>query len=218
MFTGIVEEVGEVVAVEASGPGRRLRIASRFAPDGFGLGDSVAVDGACLTVTALGRGTFDVDASHETVARTTVGELRAGRRVHLERALRVGDRLGGHFVTGHVDARGQLSAKRRNGEAFDLEFALPVSLAPQIVAKGSIAVDGVSLTVNTCRPGAFSVTVIPFTIHGTTLLDRAVGAAVNLETDLLGKYVAHLVTGGGKGAEEAPSGGLEDALRRQGFL
>jgi riboflavin synthase len=224
VFTGLVETIGRVVAVQPAGPGRRLRIAGAFRdslpPAPLVLGESVAVDGACLTVTALGAGgTFDVDASHETCERTTLGGARAGRRVHLERALRLGDRLGGHWVTGHVDAVGRLLERRPAGDAWDLAFSTPDSLAPFVVEKGSIAVDGVSLTVNGCAPGRFSVTVVPFTGGATLLLERAPGETVNLETDLLGKYVVHVLAGRGPGAEAAGSDAtLAAALRRAGFL
>lgn len=218
MFTGLVETVGRILAVQPAGPGRRLRIAGALRGEPLALGESVAVDGACLTVTAIeGSDRFVADASHETCARTTLGSARPGRNVHLERALRVGDRLGGHWVTGHVDATGRLVVRRPAGDAFDLELSAPESLAPYIVEKGSIAVDGVSLTVNACSPGRFAVTVVPFTAGATTLLERAPGDAVNLETDLLGKYVVHVLgrrPGAGGGSGDAA---LEAALRRAGF-
>ena len=208
MFTGLIETVGRVVAVQPAGPGRRLRVAAAFAGGPLVLGESIALDGACLTVTAIEAAGFVADASHETIDRTTLESLRPGRRVNLERALRLGDRLGGHLVTGHVDATGQLTHRRPAGEAWDLTFSAPAALAPFVVEKGSIAVDGVSLTVNICTPGQFSCTVVPFTARETTLLERATGDAVNLETDLLGKYVVHQL---GRGA--AGPGGRDEALR-----
>lgn len=216
MFTGLVEVVGRIAAIEGSGPGRRLRIESALPTAALALGESVAVDGACLTVAAIGEGSFTADASHETIERTTLGEARPGRRVHLERALRLGDRLGGHLVTGHIDATGRLTDRRRVGDTWDLSFTAPEGLAPQIVEKGSIAVDGVSLTVNRCGPGRFSVTVVPFTAAETTLLERAVGGPVNLETDVIGKYVVHVL--GRRGAVSRDDAALADVLRRGGFL
>lgn len=218
MFTGIVEDVGRIASIAVAGPGRRLRIATGLPADGFALGDSVAVSGVCLTVTAIGEGHFDADASHETVGLTTLAERRVGDRVNLERALRVGDRLGGHFVTGHVDARGVLRSRRQVGEAWDIELTLPAELHPQIVQKGSVALDGVSLTVNRCRPGLVGVTVIPHTGQQTTLLDLPLGSAVNVETDVLGKYVVHVLGGGPRPRGGSGDGALKDALERGGFL
>lgn len=219
MFTGLVETVGRIVSVQPSGPGRRLRIAGELGGSPLVLGESVAVDGACLTVTAVADGgVFAADASHETAGRTTLGAARPGRRVHLERALRVGDRLGGHWLTGHVDATGRLAFRRAAGDAWDLGFSAPEALAPFIVEKGSVAVDGVSLTVNSCAPGRFSVTVVPFTVRATALLERAVGDPVNLETDLLGKYVVHVLGGRGAGPAGGGDEALEAALRSAGFL
>lgn len=215
MFTGLIESVGTVVSVLRTGPGRRFRLESDLPSSEIALGDSIAVDGVCLTVTALGAKSFDADASHETIRVTTLGEARSGRRVHLERAMRLGDRLGGHIVSGHVDAVGALRERTRNGEAWDLRFGVPESLAPQIVDKGSVALDGVSLTVNACGPGWLSVTIIPFTGLKTTLVDKPVGAPINVETDVLGKYVVHVL--GERGAADKVDG-LGDALRRQGFL
>ncbi len=214
MFTGLIEEIGQLKSVVPAGPGRRLHIACSRVLEGIALGDSVAVDGACLTVSAFDTAGFEAEASRETVARTTLGQVRAGKRVHIERALRVGDRLGGHMVTGHVDGGGALATRRAVGDAWELHFEVPRDLAPQIVAKGSIAVDGVSLTVNDCGVGYFTVVVVPFTGKATTLLERQPGAKVNIETDLIGKYVVH-VLGARTGGE---SKGLAALLREQGFV
>ena len=217
MFTGLIESIGTIVSVAEIGSGRRFRIESELSASGAALGDSIAIDGVCLTVTALdGRGgSFDADASHETARRTTLGEARARRRVHLERALRLGDRLGGHIVSGHVDAVGKLRERRRQGQAWDLRFTLPPSLAAQVVEKGSVALDGVSLTVNACGPGWLGVTIIPYTGGKTLLLDKPLGSPVNVETDVLGKYVVHVL---GMRGDASADAGLGDALRRQGFL
>lgn len=214
MFTGIIQCIGVVANVTRKGPGVSMRVKGGLDLSDGSLGESIAVDGACLTVTAFGDDWFDVDASHETLARTTLGDVRAGRRVNLERALRVGDRLGGHFVSGHVDARGRLRSRKRVGEAWVLDVEAPADLAPFLVEKGSVAVDGVSLTVNAVAKGSFTVTIIPFTGGETTLLEKSAGEAVNVETDLLGKYVVHNMGSRGGGGPD----GLAEALRRQGFL
>lgn len=210
MFTGLIEAVGSVVAIHRAGEGARLTVASSFDPASTPIGASVAVDGACLTVVAVSQGSFDADVSHETLARTTLADLHVGRRVHLERALRVGDRLGGHMVQGHVDFKARVRSARRAGEAWDLSFEAPPEQAPFIVPKGSIAVDGVSLTVNGAASGWFAVTVVPHTAKVTHLLERSVGEWVNVETDIIGKYVVQAVRGA--------AGGMDlDFLKRHGF-
>ncbi len=218
MFTGLIEDVGTVVAVTPRGPGLRLRVATALPLDEVALGDSVAVDGACLTVTALGGGSFEADVSHETAATTGLSEARPGGRVNLERALRLGDRLGGHLVTGHVDGRARLAGVARAGEARDLRFEVPSNLSETIVAKGSVAVDGISLTVNRCENGWFVVTVIPHTAARTTLLDKKVGSGFNIETDLLGKYVVHAIAARSAGGEKGGGARLANLLEEQGYL
>ncbi len=199
MFTGIVTDVGEIMEAAGDDP-RRLRIATHYAPQTIALGASIAVDGVCLTVVdkdAAGApfaAWFAVDASAETLARTTAGSWTAGRRVNLERALRIGDELGGHIVTGHVDATGAILAVTPGPNAHRVEIAAPVALAPLIAEKGSIAVDGVSLTVNAVRDEpdrvVFAVNLVPYTRKVTTLGDAAPGRAVNLEIDPLARYIA----------------------------
>lgn len=212
MFTGLVEALGTVVAIHRAGDGARLTIASTFESTSIPIGDSVAVDGACLTVVAVSAGGFEADVSHETLAVTTLTDAHVGRRVHLERAARVGDRLGGHMVQGHVDFKARVRSVRRTGEAWDLSFEVPPEQAPFIVPKGSIAVDGVSLTVNGTAPGWFAVTIVPHTVHVTHLLDRGVGEWVNIETDVIGKYVVQALRGmSGGGSIDV------DFLKRHGF-
>lgn len=210
MFTGLVEAVGTVVGIHRSGAGARLTIAAPFDAASIPIGDSVAVDGACLTVVSVGQGTFDTEVSHETLARTTLADTHSGRRVHLERALRVGDRLGGHMVQGHVDFKARVRSVRRGGEAWDLTYEVPAEQAPYIVQKGSIAIDGVSLTVNATGAGWFGVTIIPHTARHTHLLDHGVGEWVNIETDIIGKYVVQAVRGTGGGVDM-------DFLKKHGF-
>ncbi len=191
MFTGLVEDRGTLVAHEARGPGKRLAFRSKFAV--LKLGESMSVDGACLTVAAMKDDTFEVDASAETLARTTLGDLAIGSEVNLERALQVGDRLGGHLVTGHVDAVGTLASRSDVGESVAMSFSIPHDLSNLVAEKGSIAVSGVSLTVNGVKGDTFDVVIIPHTLKETTLGNLRAGARVNLEVDLVARYVQRLV-------------------------
>ena len=189
MFTGIIEAIGSVRRIARQGQGGRLEIAAAGVADSAHLGDSIAVDGACLTVAAHGAGWFACDLSAETLARTTLGRLQSGARVNLERPLRLGDRLGGHLLTGHVDAVGAIRGWTQQCEAAAARFGFPAALATLVVEKGSIAVDGISLTVAGLGADYFEVALIPVTLAGTTLAEKRVGASVNLEMDLIGKYV-----------------------------
>jgi riboflavin synthase len=193
MFTGIIESIGIVRELSRHPHGARTRIRGADLAGELRGGDSIAVDGACLTVTALFGDGFGCDLSAETLARTTLGALRPGMRVNLERPLRLGDRLGGHLVTGHVDVIGHLVDRVPQGDGQFLRVGFPRTLAPLLVAKGSIAVDGISLTVTDLADETFGVALVPYTLKGTTLGDKRVGEAVNLEADLLGKYVARLL-------------------------
>ncbi len=187
MFSGIIERVGEVTAVAAARGGARLTV--RSALRRLAIGESIAVSGACMTVTTTRGGSFTVDVSAESLRRTTLGALRPGTRVNLERSLRLADRLSGHLVFGHVDGVGRVRAITREGDGRLFRFDLPQSLARFLVEKGSIAVDGVSLTVFACTSRSFTVAVIPHTLAATTLGDRRPGDAVNLESDMLARYV-----------------------------
>lgn len=195
MFTGIVEEIGEIVARQARGPGARMTIACSF--DDLALGDSICVSGVCLTVDAFdrkgARTTFDVDASAETLARSTMGPMRAGTKVNLERALKPSSRMGGHYVVGHADGVARLLDRSPLGEATNMRFSLPADLARFVAAKGSVAVDGVSLTTNTVSRDAFDVVLIPHTLRKTTLGSLDVGAQVTIEVDLLARYVVRQI-------------------------
>ncbi len=195
MFTGIVEELGTVVALERKGEAARLTVSAKGVIDDLRPGESIAVDGVCLTVvTRLGQ-TFSADLSPETLHRSTLGGLKAGDRVNLERPLRFGDRLGGHLVLGHVDGVGTIVQVTPSGDGYLFRFAYPPELEGLLVFKGSIAVDGISLTIAGLEPGFFSVAVIPHTFQVTTLGVKGVGAKVNLEADILGKYVAKQLQG-----------------------
>ena len=192
MFTGLVDDVGVVERVEQADVGRLMRIASRYTA--LAIGESVAVNGACLTVRESGAGWFDVAAVVTTLGRTTIGEWHAGRRVNLERAMRLGDRLGGHLVQGHVDDVGMIENVSRRDDALLVDIRLPDDLVPLMVLHGSVTIDGVSLTVNALpSPGILQLSLIEFTWRHTTLGALAVGDAVHVEADMLGKYVRQLV-------------------------
>ena len=195
MFTGIVEAVGEVSAVDATADGRRLRIAAPFG-DELEAGDSVSVAGACLTVERCGGDWFEVFLAAETVDRTSLGEREAGDGVNLERALPAEGRLDGHFVQGHVDGTAEVTDVRRVGEDWTYTFALPPDLTRYVVEKGSVAVDGVSLTVASLDGETFSVAIVPTTYEETTVSALEVGDVVNVEVDVLAKYVERLVETG----------------------
>ncbi|WP_439573733.1 riboflavin synthase [Phreatobacter sp.] len=196
MFTGIITDIGEVVAVEEHGSARHLTIACVYPADSLPLGASVCHMGVCLTVTSLkeqgGRTLFTIDASGETLARTTLGDWQPGRRVNLERALRIGDELGGHIVTGHVDGVAAIvSREDRDGTAWFV-FRAPRDLAKFIAEKGSVALDGTSLTVNSVTDDTFTVTMIPHTLAVTTWGEAKAGDWVNLEVDMMARYAARL--------------------------
>jgi riboflavin synthase len=210
MFTGIVEEVGEVREVRELGGGRGFRIAASHVIDGLALGDSVAIDGACHTVTALHDDGFSIESVATTLGRTTVGEFAAGRRVNLERALALGARLGGHLVQGHVDAASRVTAVERREELVLIDFEMPPEIAAVTVLHGSITLNGISLTVNALpEPGVCQVSIIPFTWEHTAISDLRPGDRVNLEGDTIGKYVRHLL-----GAPGAPVDAAAEDLRR----
>jgi riboflavin synthase len=192
MFTGLIDDVGVVERVERTEAGRELRIRSRYT--GLADGESVAVNGACLTVRESGPGGFSVAAIVTTLGRTTIGDWSAGRRVNLERAMKLGDRLGGHLVQGHVDDVGVVEDARRLEDAILIDIRLPAELEALMVPHGSVAVDGVSLTVNALpAPGLLQVSLIEFTWRHTTLGELRAGDRVHLEADMVGKYVRQLV-------------------------
>ncbi|MBI1758307.1 MAG: riboflavin synthase [Actinobacteria bacterium] len=194
MFTGIVEERGELLYVNSTGQSAVLRVRAPLATSDARPGDSIAVNGVCLTVTELGDGVFAADVMAETLVRTTLGALRPGDPVNLERAVPAGGRLGGHIMQGHVDGTGTVLS-RTPGEAWEVvRFGLPVELARYVAEKGAIAVDGVSLTVTAVGPDYFEVGLIPTTLAGTTLGARTSGDPVNLEVDVLAKYVQRLIS------------------------
>ena len=192
MFTGLIEKVGTVSSVEESPAGREIRIGSDYAD--LALGESIAINGACLTVREFGDGWFTVAAVATTLDRTTIGDWQAGRRVNLERALRAGDRLGGHFVQGHVDGVAAVVDVHRRDDAVVVDLALPQGLPELMVLHGSVAVDGVSLTVNELPgPDLLQLSLIEYTLRHTTFADLRAGDRVHVEADMLGKYVQRLL-------------------------
>ncbi|QDT06344.1 Riboflavin synthase [Rubripirellula lacrimiformis] len=189
MFTGLVEAIGTIVCVTPQDPGKRLTVAAGLVAQDAAIGDSICVNGCCLTVVAIDGANLDFEAGAETLSRTNLGELDQGSSVNLERSLAAGDRLGGHYVSGHVDAVGQLIRRIDDPPWANLWFSIPRQFASQVAPKGSIAIDGISLTVVEVTDDSFSVALIPHTLDATTLGKRQVGDEVNLETDLLAKYV-----------------------------
>jgi riboflavin synthase len=195
MFTGIVEDIGTVAGIKRRG--KESSIAFRVKKIGAGeiaKGESIAVNGACLTVTSVEGDTFTVDASRETLSRTSLGKLKAGSIVNLERSLRAGDRMGGHIVSGHVDGVGKVKSKKKRGGSVEFRFTAPGRIMKYVIEKGSVAIDGVSLTVNSVEGGEFTVNIIPYTLAETTFGTLRTGSTVNIECDMIGKYVEKLMS------------------------
>lgn len=195
MFTGICEECGSIRQITDTGGGRRLTIKAAVVLDGSKVGDSIAVDGICLTATSLGKDFFTADVSEETLRYTVLGQRRPGDFVNLERALRVGDRLGGHIVSGHVDGTGVVKRIERDGDSFLYTFTSDDEILGRIIKKGSVTVNGISLTVAELTDDDFSIEVIPHTLSVTNIGKLKPGDIVNLENDMIGKYVEHFLSG-----------------------
>lgn len=191
MFTGLIEQIGEIESVRQTDAGRELRIRAQF--DDLEDGESIAVNGACLTVRGFGSGWFEAAAVLTTLERTTIGDWHSGTRVNLERSLRAADRLGGHLVQGHVDCVGTVVAREMAGDALLMDLAVPASLEPLFVLHGSIAVDGVSLTVNELKPRGVQLSLIEYTLRHTTLGDLQAGSRVHVEADMIAKHVRRLL-------------------------
>lgn len=218
MFTGIILAVGMISAVESKGGDCRLTIQTGTLPlDDCVLGDSIAVNGVCLTAVELGKNHFCADVSNETLSRTTLKQARVGTPVNLELALTPSSRLGGHIVSGHVDGIGHIVEKAPDGRSQRFKIQVPDALAKYIAEKGSICIDGISLTVNSVDGPFFSVNIVPHTLRETTLGTMAVGSQVNLEVDLLARYLERLMLGD-NAAHTASGGVTEDLLKRSGFL
>ncbi|MDP2863195.1 MAG: riboflavin synthase [Desulfobacterales bacterium] len=194
MFTGIIESLGDIKMLRSSGHGgKRFAIEADINLDGTGIGESIAVNGACLTVVEIAGKRFEVDVSPETLEKTNLGNARAGERVNIERAMRLSNRLDGHLVSGHIDGVGTITGKKVAGNAVIITFSTPVSISRYVIKKGSVAVDGVSLTVNNCDEGWFEVSIIPHTARLTTMGIKGEGGFVNIETDMIGRYVERFV-------------------------
>lgn len=194
MFTGLIETVGRVTVCQKRGAAAVLTVTTSLPLSEIAIGDSVAVNGACLTVTAKHEATLTFDVSPESLAGTTIEGVRSGQSVNLERAMRLGDRMGGHIVTGHIDCIGKLLKSSETSGNRVLEFTIPPGHARYLVQKGSVSIDGISLTVNTVSPTGFSVNIIPLTYASTTLAQLKIGDRVNIETDIIGKYVERLTS------------------------
>jgi riboflavin synthase, alpha subunit len=210
MFTGIIEGLGKVKRLTMKGADAVLEIEAAIDLNDVSIGDSIAVNGACLTVTARNQNNFNADVSAETLGKTTLKLLQAGDKVNLEKSLRVGGYLGGHFVLGHIDATGRILSQTQKSGSLILAVEIDDNLSRYIVEKGSVAIDGVSLTVNKLEKGRFYVNIIPHTAENTTLVAKKVGDLVNIETDVLGKYVEKLL--------HSPRGIDKDFLAQHGFL
>ncbi len=211
MFTGIIEEMGSVHALRREAGAARLTITASVVVEGTAMGDSICVNGVCLTAVELGATVFSADVAPETLAVTNLGELRVGAKVNLERALRLSARIGGHLVSGHVDGVGRIREKRREGNGWRLFFDAPAPVLRYVIKKGSIAIDGISLTVADLDRAGFSIAMIPHTASLTTLGFKTAGDSVNLEADLIGKYVERLLPG-------ADAGVTADLLKNAGFV
>jgi riboflavin synthase len=224
MFTGIAAAPGSVRRLMRRGEDALLEVETSLDLDDVRTGDSIAVSGACLTVTARSPRTFTADVSAETLSRTTLRNLTAGDRVNLEKALRVGDRLGGHIVLGHVDGVGRIVEKIPRSGSLIIGFEIAPEIDRYVVTKGSVAVDGVSLTVNRCEKNRFYVNIIPHTAAATTLGFKKAADEVNIETDIIARYLEKLIspgkeTGGSTGATGKPAGGVDlGMLAGRGFL
>lgn len=217
MFTGIILAVGKIAGIESKAGDCRLKIATGKLPLGeAALGDSIAVNGVCLTAVELGNGYFVADVSNETLSRTTLKNASVGTSVNLELALTPNTRMGGHIVSGHVDGIGKVIEKQPDARSVKFTFKVPDNLAKYIAEKGSICINGISLTVNEVNGATFSVNIVPHTLKETTLVDAVVGTEVNLEVDLLARYMERLMQG--EAAANNHSGITEDLLQKSGFL
>lgn len=220
MFTGIIEGLGTLTATRSVTQGRRLEIRADFPLDGSRVGDSIAVNGACLTAVFVSGSRFAADVSPETLAATAFKTLGVGQRLNLERALRLSDRLDGHLVSGHVDGVGTVRSLTPAGNAVNIAVDVTPELARYMIRKGSVAMDGISLTINQCDARSFQVSIIPHTAKITTIGTWRPGHGVNIETDLIGKYVERFVSGApGNRPSQVPGGNLsKELLARSGFF
>ncbi len=216
MFTGLIESIGTVRRLDRQGESASLQISSSLVKDDLHLGESIAVNGVCLTVTSWDDDSFAADVSPETLQCTNLGSLRADSKVNLERALRLCDRLGGHLVSGHIDCLAKVRRRYQDQNAVRFEFSVPVENQRYLVEKGSVTIDGISLTVNAIDADGFTVAIIPHSLALTTLSERREGDSVNIETDLIGRYVERFLQG-----DKIPAAGTRisrEFLAKNGFL
>lgn len=220
MFTGIIEGLGTVKGVRSSGQGKRISIDADFSLDQTNVGDSIAVDGACLTAVVIHGNRFDVDVSPETVSKTTLGSIKIGSRVNLERAMQLNARVDGHLVSGHIDGLGVVGQKKEADNAIVIDFGVSEDLLRYMISKGSVAIDGISLTINRIVDKGFEVSIIPHTAKLTTIGLKKTGDSVNIETDMIGKYVEHFITRKTKtdGDKKTASSIDMELLGRTGFI
>lgn len=218
MFTGLIEGIGKIKAIRRLGDDMKVTIAPLFQMTDCRVGESISVNGVCLTVTDFSKGAFSMDVSGETLSRSTLRLLRQGHQVNLERALRLSDRLGGHLVLGHVDGIGEIQKKETQQRSCLLRIGIEEQVSHYIIEKGSIAVDGISLTINRCEGSYFEVNIIPQTGMETTVLKKNVGELVNIETDLIGKYVEKFISRDRARQEEKVASAVNlEMLIKQGF-
>ncbi len=214
MFTGIIEHLGNVKQIKRQASSANIVVDIGQLSDGVNSGDSIAINGACLTVTRIKGSEVDFDVSEETLSKTSIGELRVSDKVNVERSLRIGDKLGGHFVTGHVDGVGVISGKDNKIGQCTMWFSVEKEFANMMIKKGSVSVDGISLTIVDLEERSFSVALIPYTLEETTLGFKKTGQKVNIETDMLGKWVKRILITD----KNSTSGITEETLMEKGFL
>lgn len=214
MFTGIIQSIGKILSITPGRVDTRLTVDVGKLPfEDAELGESISINGACMTVVAFDHGTFSVDVSKESLARTTLGQLKVASPVNLERALRLSDRLGGHLVSGHVDGVGEIKQRIQEGRSWKFSIRVPADLSRYIAHKGSVTVDGVSLTVNDVHDNSFSLQIIPHTLQETLFNEYQIGAQVNIEVDIIARYLERLLQ-----TDQKPVGLTADHLARAGFI
>jgi riboflavin synthase len=219
MFTGIIEGLGRLTSIQAAGEGKKLTIDADFSLEESKIGDSISVSGACLTAVEISGKRFKVDVSPETLARSTLGHAKPNDRVNIERALRLSDRLDGHLVSGHIDGAGTINHLEIKSNAIVIHIEAPPSLCRYMIEKGSVAVDGISLTINRCSRDSFEVSIIPLTAKMTTIGFKNIGALVNIETDMIGKYVEKFLSRKQEEQKQSEKSNISmDFLARAGFL